>query len=291
MSPEQISGATTVDARTDVYSLGCVLYEMLSGQPPFVEKSAQALLGRKLNDPPPALRSVRPSVPEGLEGIVRKTLGTAPADRYANARELSEALRICEMADQAGRPEPRLTLKGARGPLLVAAFALVALVLAGLLIAPGVSRWVKSRRSVANPDAPTMPGTFVRLLSANPAAGTLLQRSALRKGVPVRLLVDFGYVDPRDPREYGSHWVHLLMLSFLYSQQDSSGEDWVGMEARRILDPGRILLQGTLNEKEVFDNRITLKAWSMLQDTVTHQGFSTTTAMVRVEYPVESIRP
>ena len=91
MSPEQASGGD-VDGRSDVYALGCVLYEMLAGQPPFLGPTTQAILARHLADPVPSLRTVRKTVPEGLEQVVFKALEKVPADRFATAGEFADAL-------------------------------------------------------------------------------------------------------------------------------------------------------------------------------------------------------
>jgi len=91
MSPEQASAAK-LDGRSDLYSLGCVLYEMLAGEPPYLGATAQVITARKLQEPMPSLRVVRSSVPAGVEEVVRRTLAIAPADRYATAEELIGAL-------------------------------------------------------------------------------------------------------------------------------------------------------------------------------------------------------
>lgn len=92
MSPEQASGANDVDARADVYSLACVLYEMLAGQPPYVASSTAALLARKSLEPMPPIRTTRGSVPLEVERAIAKALAPAPADRFASAREFVLAL-------------------------------------------------------------------------------------------------------------------------------------------------------------------------------------------------------
>jgi eukaryotic-like serine/threonine-protein kinase len=92
MSPEQASGADEVDARTDVYALGCVVYEMLAGAPPFSGSTPQAILARKAVESVPPLRVVRDTVPPELEAVIEKALARVPADRFATARELAEAL-------------------------------------------------------------------------------------------------------------------------------------------------------------------------------------------------------
>ncbi len=93
MSPEQAAGETVLDARSDIYSLGCVLHEMLTGQPPFTGHSAQAVLQQQLTARPPALRATRPDVPPRLEDAVTRALAKAAAERFASAGELRDALR------------------------------------------------------------------------------------------------------------------------------------------------------------------------------------------------------
>ena len=92
MSPEQSSGSSTVDARTDVYALGCVLYEMLVGEPPFTGPTAQAVLSRAMTETARPVRATRPSVPPALEAAISKAIARIPADRFASVAELGAAL-------------------------------------------------------------------------------------------------------------------------------------------------------------------------------------------------------
>jgi serine/threonine-protein kinase len=92
MSPEQATAQAAVDGRSDIYSLGCVLYEMLSGSPPYVGATPRAVIARKLVDPVPKLRVVRETVSPALERAVSKALAKSPADRFSSAKEFSAAI-------------------------------------------------------------------------------------------------------------------------------------------------------------------------------------------------------
>src|SRR5881409_3913624 len=104
MSPEQTRGIAQLDGRSDLYSLGCVLYEMLAGDPPFTGWSAQAILARQEFEPLPRLRTVRDTVPEWLEQAVARALAKAPADRFATAADLIAALTKPRTATAATAP-------------------------------------------------------------------------------------------------------------------------------------------------------------------------------------------
>jgi serine/threonine protein kinase/Tfp pilus assembly protein PilF len=92
MSPEQGDAEHQLDARSDIYSLGTVLYEMLAGEPPFTGPTSWAVIARRLSGTVPRLRPVRPTVPEGVERAVMKALALAKADRFATAEEFATAL-------------------------------------------------------------------------------------------------------------------------------------------------------------------------------------------------------
>ena len=92
MSPEQAMGERNPGARSDVYSLACVLYEMLAGEPPYTGVTAQALITKRLADPVPAVRRLRPTVPANVEAAIVKALAKVPADRFGSASAFAEAL-------------------------------------------------------------------------------------------------------------------------------------------------------------------------------------------------------
>ena len=93
MSPEQASGDKALDARTDIYSLGAVLYEMLVGEPPFTGPTAQAILLKRFSEPVPSVRKGRPSVPDAVDQAVQRALAPVAADRFATAAQFGQALR------------------------------------------------------------------------------------------------------------------------------------------------------------------------------------------------------
>ncbi len=93
MSPEQASAASRIDGRTDVYSLGCVLYEMLAGEPPYTGPTAQAIIAKRFTDPVPSVRRMRAGGLGRSRPAVTKALAPLPADRFASAAEFARALQ------------------------------------------------------------------------------------------------------------------------------------------------------------------------------------------------------
>lgn len=142
MSPEQASGETALDARTDVYSLGCVLYEMLAGHPPFMGATAREVVARHTIDPVPPLRTSRPDLPVAVERAVLKALAKAPADRFPSARAFGDALDDVSTAPAVPRWARRWALS---------ATAVVAILAGGYFLS---SRYV-SKWAVPPADAPT----------------------------------------------------------------------------------------------------------------------------------------
>jgi hypothetical protein len=129
MSPEQATGERGVDGRTDIYSLACVLYEMLAGEAPFSGGSAQAIVARVLTESARPIRARRETVSPALEAALLKALQRLPADRYATADAFAEALRAAERMPltDAGQAAPSSAPPtGGRGWRSVAALVAVA---------------------------------------------------------------------------------------------------------------------------------------------------------------------
>ena len=100
MSPEQAMGERTIDARSDIYALGAVTYEMLTGDAPFTGSSVQAIVARVLTEKPQSIRTVRDTVPPAVEAAVLRALAKLPADRFASTTEF-----VASLAADPPRPE------------------------------------------------------------------------------------------------------------------------------------------------------------------------------------------
>jgi hypothetical protein len=104
MSPEQCRGASRVDHRTDIYSLGCIVYEMLAGRLPFVYQGFGELISAHIHERPPALKSLGVGVPAAVEAFVQRLLAKSPDERFATMREVVTAIRELEPSLKATLP-------------------------------------------------------------------------------------------------------------------------------------------------------------------------------------------
>jgi hypothetical protein len=130
--PEQIEGGT-IDGRADLYSLGCVLYECLSGVRPFDRDSELSTVFAHLNEPPPTVTEVRPELPGAFDEVFVTALAKSPDERYSSCGELATAARAALRGEVIARPRPRRRLIA----LAVAALGVAAAAVAGLLLFTG----------------------------------------------------------------------------------------------------------------------------------------------------------
>ena len=163
MSPEQATGEL-IDGRSDIYALGCVVYEMLVGEPPYTGPSAAAIIARRLSEPLPSLRVVRDGVPPGVEQAIHKALARTAADRFRTVDQFTRALTAPPGPSRARLAISRRTLfiGGAAGLIVTSAFLL-----------PGaLRRWRATVDPAANvvavlPLVPAGPDTTLERLGQN----------------------------------------------------------------------------------------------------------------------------
>ncbi|MFN2590197.1 MAG: protein kinase [Actinomycetota bacterium] len=156
-APEQIEGKP-IDGRADVYSTGCVLYECLTGEPPFVRDTDVAIMYAHLRDRPPNPSAKRPGLPQGLDPVVAKAMSKAPQDRHQSAGDLAGAARMAVGAPVA-MPRRRLS----RTQRMVAAGLALSVIAAGAAVALTRSDRPHARRANAEGAGPAKPGGLVRI--------------------------------------------------------------------------------------------------------------------------------
>ena len=153
MSPEQASGDREIDARTDIYALGAVLYELLAGEAPFTGPTVQAVIAKRFSQAAPSIRASRPNVPENVDRAIQRALAMVPGDRFPSAAAFSDALETAPVEPTVALPAaPSTKAKPPRQR-----FAVTSALALGLLIGAGVLfAW---RRNSAPTQPPAPAGT------------------------------------------------------------------------------------------------------------------------------------
>ncbi|CAN5919241.1 hypothetical protein BH11GEM2_BH11GEM2_31440 [soil metagenome] len=209
MSPEQAMGSREVDARTDVYSLGCVLYEMLIGEPPFVGPTAQSIVAKVVTELPKSMTAQRHTVPAHVNAAVQVALEKLAADRFASAGAFAEALRSpgtsTRIPDEASRADEHGGRRQTR------------LIVTGLLFAAAVTgAFLMGRRAggEGEPEMTIQPRTYraQTIFNARYAANaeSFVFSGAVSGNTPALYLVSKAFPEPRQISDSATH---LLAVS------------------------------------------------------------------------------
>ena len=200
MSPEQAAGDRVIDARSDIYVAGALAYEMLAGETPHTGRTAQAIISKLMTEEPRPVSSLRPSVPAYLDAVVHRALQKLPADRFATAQEMADALSAKTHVVQPRATGTRPSLWRIGTPVAAALCAATA----AWLMKPLADSDRPMRFSLALPDSAAIdPSSFYRSLDLSPNGTELVYVGTnglfvrrLNDLTPRRLTTEIG----RDPR-------------------------------------------------------------------------------------------
>jgi serine/threonine-protein kinase len=255
MSPEQSMAEPLMDGRSDLYSVGCVLYEMLAGEPPYTGPTAQSIIAKRMTNAVPSVRTLRDTVPESVDRALTTALARAPADRFATTAAFAAAL------SRPGAPAAARGRSSSRRAWAVAAGAALALSLIG--------GWLLAR-SRQPPVAPS--ASVIAVLPFLPSTtDTALVRLGRDLALTISANLDgVGGIQAADPR---------LVLE----RADGAGSDRGSADARalgRSLGAGSVVVGGLVREGP--DIRLDLKL-------VSTTGDSSPLARASITSPADSI--
>ncbi|HEX8943873.1 MAG TPA: protein kinase, partial [Gemmatimonadaceae bacterium] len=160
MAPEQVVAARDLDGRADIYALGCVLYEMLAGDPPFTGNNAQRIMAQHATSPVPSVRLARPGVSESVDRLLDRALQKSPADRFATAREMRDALDT--NLDGGGTSAAHAVPPSHRSPVSPRRTLASAAIVAAIVV--GAAGWLWYRGAHSSPGATGVTANRVAVL-------------------------------------------------------------------------------------------------------------------------------
>jgi len=207
MSPEQATGDRVIDGRSDIYSLAAVTYEMLTGEPPHIGNTAQAIIARLLTDKPRPIRSTRSAVPEHVEATLERALEKLPADRFGTAHEFADALQG-RTGTSVSRPAMVAAPKNGGGWRARLKDPVV-LVLGGLAVAAAFLAVVEMRKvppartqrairfAVTMGDSLQPGNNFPWPAAISPDGGTIVWSATLPPKPPMLYALNVDQLDPR----------------------------------------------------------------------------------------------
>jgi serine/threonine-protein kinase len=205
MSPEQAMGERAIDARSDIYALGAVTYEMLAGEAPFTGPSVQAIVARLITEEPRPLATQRKAVPEHVEVAVLRALEKLPADRFASAAEFAGALAGTVTAGTVSRTAQRAPAASGRWRTVSAALGVTTIALAALTawaLSRGPGTTGPSIYDVATPDSARV--SFINTTSSYATYG------AVGRTVSIAPTGDFAVYVALQPDSVASLWYRSL---------------------------------------------------------------------------------